>query len=425
MPVVVVSLHERDAPLELLDRLAIGDDEMPKALAKLSDSPHLSESVVLSTCMRTEVYTLADRFHDGIADIQQFFADRLGDSKTAIEVLEEALTVEFDEPAVRHLFEVACGIDSPVLGEGEVLRQVRAAYHQARSEHAVGPVLDGLFRRTRSRSKRARTETAISRGTTSLAHVAVELASQHLVAGFSGRRVVVVGAGEMGEGIVEALRPVAGEAEVVVANRSRSRAVALARPLGGRGIDLDGLLPELGEADVLLSATASSDVLLGADDLRAAHGARPRSTRSSSSTSRCRGTSTPRWRRFPACRFSTSTISAASLNARWSRVETEVVHVEAIIDEELERYTSDTRGRTVAPVVAALRTRAEEIRLAELDRSAAALSRLSDTERAAVEEATRRIVAKLLHGPTVEVKRAAGSPRGERLADSLRALFGL
>lgn len=424
MPVVVVSLHERDAPLELLDRLAIGDDEMPKALAKLVDSPNLTECVVLSTCMRTEVYALADRFHDGIADIQDFFTDRLGDSKTAMAALEEALTVEFDEPAVRHLFSVAAGIDSPVLGEGEVLRQVRAAHEQASREHAAGPVLDGLFRHAIEVGKRARTETAIARGTTSLAHVAVELASQHLGAGFAGRRVVVVGAGEMGEGIVDALAPVAKDAEVVVANRSKTKAVALARPLGGRGIVLDALSGELGEADVLFSATAASDVLLGPDELHAARGAKPRRALLVIDVAVPRDVD-PEVASLPGVTLLDVDDLRSFAEREMESRRAEINRVEAIIDEEIDRYAADAQGRTVAPVVAALRARAEEIRVGELDRAKASLSSLSEKERAAVESATRRIVAKILHEPTVEVKRAAGSARGERLADALRALFGL
>ena len=122
MPVVVVGLHERDAPLEVLESVAFPDEELPKALAGLGDGPHLSETVILSTCMRTEVYAVAERFHDGVADICRFFGERLGAAAAA--ALAEALVVEHDESAVRHLFAVASGIDSPVLGEGEILRQV-------------------------------------------------------------------------------------------------------------------------------------------------------------------------------------------------------------------------------------------------------------------------------------------------------------
>ena len=424
MPVVVVGLHERDAPLELLDRLAIGEDEMPKALAKLSDSPNLSERVVLSTCMRTEVYAFADRFHDGVDDIQQFFSERLSDSKNAIAALEDALTVEFDEPAVRHLFAVASGIDSPVLGEGEVLRQVRSAYEQARAEHAIGPVLDGLFRHAIEVGKRARTETGIARGTTSLAHVAVELASQHLGSGFVDRRVVVVGAGEMGEGILAALKPVVSEAEVVIANRSRSRAVSLARPLGGRGIALDALDAELGEADVLFSATAASDVLLGPDELRTARGAKPRRPLLVVDVAVPRDVD-PEVASLPGVTlFDVDDLRSYAEREMESR-RAEIVRVEAIIEEELERFAALARGRTVAPVVGALRAWAEGIRAAELERADKTLSELTDEQRAAVDSATRRIVAKILHEPTVEVKRAAGTARGERLADALRALFGL
>ena len=424
MAVVVVSLHERDAPLDVLDRLAIGDDELPKAIAQLGDSPHLAEAVVLSTCMRIEVYALAEREKEGLADIEAFFAERLGNSRTAISTLDEALVVEHDDAATRHLFQVATGIDSPVLGEGEVLRQVRSAYENARRERAAGPVLDSLFRRAIEVGKRARTETGIARGTTSLAHVAVQLAGQHLEGGFAGRRVVVVGAGEMGESLIAALEPVVAGAELVLANRSRSRAVTLARRLGGRGVALETLSAELAEADVLFSATASPEVLVGPDDLRAARGARPRRPLLIIDAAVPRDID-PEVASLPGVTLLDVDDLRSYAEREMASRRGEVDRVRVIIDEEVERYALDARGRSVAPLVAALRARAEEIRLAELSRFDTTLEGLSEAERAVLDQASRRIVAKLLHAPTVELKRMAGSPRGDDLAEALRTLFGL
>jgi glutamyl-tRNA reductase len=424
VPVVVVSLHERDAPLELLDRLAVSDDEAPKVLARLGDSPHLSERVVLSTCMRTEIYAVAERFHDGLADIHHFFEERLSDSPTDLVALGEALFVEFDEPAARHLFEVAAGIDSPVLGEGEVLRQVRDAHELARREGATGPILDGMFRHAVEVGKRARTETAIARGTTSLAHVAVELAAEHLGGGFEDKRVVVVGAGEMGESLVSALSPVVGRAEVVVANRSAERALELAKTLNARGVALDALGVELVDADVVFSATAAPEVLLSAEDVRRARPGGHRRPLLVVDAAVPRDFD-PGVAQLPGV----SLLDVDDLRAYAEREiasrRGEIDHVGAIIDEELERYALHARSRDLAPLVTSLRSRAEEVRTAELGRVVDAMSKMSEDQRAAIEQMTKRLVAKLVHEPTVALKREAGTPKGERLAEALRTLFGL
>jgi glutamyl-tRNA reductase len=424
LSIVVVSLHERDAPLELLDRLAIPDDEAPKVLARLGDSPHLSERVVLSTCMRTEVYAVAERFHDGLADIHHFFEERLSDSPSDLQALGEALFVEFDEAAARHLFEVSSGIDSPVLGEGEVLRQVRAAHELARREGATGPILDGLFRRAAEVGKRARTETAIARGTTSLAHVAVELAAEHLGRSFDDKRVVVVGAGEMGESLVSALAPRVQRATVVVANRSVDKAGELAKSLHGRGVSLDALSSELADADVVFSATAAADVLASADDVRRVRTGGHRGPLLIVDAAVPRDFD-PGVSQLPGV----SLLDVDDLRAYAERGiasrRSEIDHVVEIIDDELDRYALDARSRDAAPLITALRSRAEEVRAAELGRVADAMSEMTDAQRAAVEQMTKRIVAKLVHDPTVALKRQAGTPKGERLAEALRALFGL
>jgi glutamyl-tRNA reductase len=420
----MVGLHERDAPLELLESLAFSDEELPKALAGLGDSPHLSETVILSTCMRTEVYAVAERFHDGVADIHDFFGERLAATGTAAAALDGALVVAYDVPAVQHLFEVASGIDSPVLGEGEVLRQVRAAHEIAQHERVSGPLLDGLFRHAVEVGKRARAETRIARGTTSLAHVAVALAAEQLGGSLADRRIVVVGTGEMGEGIVAALAPVADLADVAVVSRSRHKADALASVIGGRAAGLADLGAELADADVLFSATAASEILLGPEDLRRARLSRPHRPLLIVDAAVPRDVD-PAVASFPDVKLrdvdDLRNFAERSMAARRAEID----QVRAIIDEELDRYQLEAQGRSVAPVVAALHERAELIRAAELARIGAVLARLGQDDRAAIESATRRIVAKLVHEPTVQVKGAAGSTRGERLAEALRALFDL
>lgn len=446
MPVVVVGIHERNASLELFEKLAVADRDLAKALAQLNDSPHLSETVIVSTCMRTEIYAVVERFHDGLSDIESWLRARTGEELLMGEFvagdprgsergpesgggsfeLGGGFVCWYDEAAMLHLFEVAAGIDSPVLGEGEVLRQVRDAAERARSEQAIGPVLGPLFRHAVEAGKRARSETAIQRGTTSLAHAVVELAADHAL-GLDDRHVLVVGAGEMGAGIVKALagrRDLTGE--VVVANRGRDRGRSVADLVAGRAIGLDDLPAELERADVVLTSTAAGDVILTRERLEPIFAARRPSHRHVVIVD----IGVPRDVDPAVGAIEGVDLLDVEDVRRYAEEQmagrlAEVPAVRALLAEELERYRTTAAGRLAAPVVAALRARSEELRARELERYSARLEAMEPGERELVETITRRLVAKLLHEPTVRVKDSAGSPRGERLAEALRTLFDL
>ncbi len=424
MAVVAVGINERDVSLDIFEQSAVSERDLPKALQVLCDSEHVSEAVVLSTCLRTEVYAVVERFHDGLADIERFFRSCSSAMGTDSPPLSELLSCWIDDAAVSHLFEVAAGIDSPVLGEGEILRQVRTAAELARQEHAAGRVLGPLFRHAVEAGKRVRTETAIAQGTTSLAHAAVALAADHLEGGLAGRSVLVIGAGEMGAGFSKALAQPVGPARVVVANRSAERAAAVAEQSGAQAVGLSKLDEELARADLVLTSTAAPDVVL--DVARVGRTMRSRPERPllvvdvavprdvDPAVADLEGVSlldVEDVRRFAEARMSTR--------------RGEIPAVRAVLTEELERYRASYAARSAAPVVAALRMRAETIRRAELDRQRARLEALGPEAREIVETVTQRTVAKLLHEPTVRIKDAAGSPRGERLAEALRSLFDL
>jgi glutamyl-tRNA reductase len=343
---------------------------------------------------------------------------------TDVPELSEVLSCWIDEAAVSHLFEVAAGIDSPVLGEGEVLRQVRTAAELARREQAAGRVLRSLFRHAVEAGKRVRTETAISQGTTSIAHAAVALAAGNIEGGLGGRSVLVIGAGEMGAGFSKALAQPPAPARVVVANRSPERAAAVADQSGATAVGLSKLDEELGRADVVLTSTSAADVVL--DAVRVARAMQSRPVRPllvvdlaiprdvDPAVADIEGVSlldVEDVRRFAEAQMSTR--------------RGEIPAVRAVLTEELERYRVSSAARSAAPVVAALRARAESIRRAELDHQRARLDALGPEAAEIVEAVTRRTVAKLLHEPTVRLKDAAGSARGERLAEALRSLFDL
>ena len=420
MSVIVVGLNHRTAPLELLERVTVPSGRLPKALADLRDRAALDEVVVLSTCMRTEVYATADKFHPAVQDIRNFLCES---SFSAPEDVADHMTMLYDDAAIGHLFSVASGLDSAVLGESEILAQVRTAWESARVEGACGTVLSGLFRHALEVGKRVRSETAIARGTTSVSAAAVALAADHLDGALGGRRILVLGAGDMGEGMAVALAG-AGAAEIQVANRTRARAQALADRIGGRTVAFESLGAALCEVDVLLTSTGAPEAVLTAEDLEPVLAERagrqllivdvavPRDVDAA-----VRGLEGVTVLDLDDLRA----FARAGLEDR----RREVTRVHGIIDEEVADYLRDVLARQAAPTVASLRTRAEDIRAAELERYRSRLDGLDDRQREAVEAITRGVVAKLLHEPTVRLKDAAGTPRGERLAEAVRALFDL
>ncbi len=252
---MVVGLEHQRTPLDVLERVTILEHDLPKSLAVLRDRSNLLEVVVLSTCLRTEFYAVVERFHEGVADLQEHLAASAG---TTVEQLSEQLTVHFDDAVVRHLFEVAAGLRSAVPGEHEVLGQVRLAAKRAEADRAAGPVLAGLFERAVQAGRRVRSETSIGRGTTSLSRLSVDLAAERLAGRFGSAKFVVVGAGQMSKGVVAALRSRGIEGpDVVVVNRTHERASEVARTVDARALGLESLTGALAEADCVIVTTAA------------------------------------------------------------------------------------------------------------------------------------------------------------------------
>jgi glutamyl-tRNA reductase len=421
MPVVVVGVSRRTVPLDMLERMTVSDAGLPKALRNLTDCAHVSEAVLLSTCMRTEVYAVVEPFNRGVSDIRGFLA-RLGSSPP--EDFADDLYSYFDEGAAAHLFEVAAGIDSPVLGEGEILGQVRHAWERAWEESAAGPTLSHLFRHAVEVGKRARSETAIARGITSLSQAAVALVRERLGGSLDGYDVLMVGAGEVGEGIAAALAASVRARRVVVANRTRDRAVELAGRVSGEPVELGALSEALADADVVLTSTASPSILLEASDVA------PVLARRRGRPLLIMDVAVPRdvdpgVGRLPGVTLLDMDDLRSFAESGLAGRRGEVAGVRALIAEELERYLDITAARGVAPLVAALRARAEDVRTNELDRYRSRLDGLDPRQRDAVEALTKGILGKLLHEPTVKLKEAARTPRAAQLGGALRSLFEL
>ncbi|MEY2432245.1 MAG: glutamyl-tRNA reductase [Acidimicrobiaceae bacterium] len=419
MSVVVIGLNHRTAPLDLLERTAVDDAHLPKILHDLCARTNLSEAVVLSTCNRTEVYAVAEKFHGGYDDVRNFFVDL---SFLPSEEFADHLYVHYDDSAVAHLFSVAAGLDSAVLGETEILGQVGAAWERARDEGSTGFALNLLFRQALEVGKRVRTETGIGRGITSVAQAAVAMASDRLGT-LVDRRILLLGAGEMGEGMATALAA-AGASEVVVANRTWKTARELAARIGGRAARLADLAAELVTADVLLTSTGASTIMLENADLASTMAHRD------DRPLLIVDIAMPRDVDPGAGALHGVTLLDMDDLRRFVSVgvkgrEREATRARVVIEEELDRYRTTTTAREAAPLVTALHNHGEAVRIAELDRLKARLGTLDDRERAAVDALTKGIVAKLLHEPTVRLKDAAGTAKGDRLSDALRDLFDL
>ncbi|MCO5318236.1 MAG: glutamyl-tRNA reductase [Microthrixaceae bacterium] len=430
MSIVVVGANHRTAPLELLERMSVRGDSLPKMLHDLCTGEHTSEAVVLATCNRTEVYLVAERFHGAFGEVRNFFSDL---TFLPPERFADSLYVHYDDQAVTHLFEVAAGLDSAVPGEHEILGQVRTAWEVARSEQAAQRGLNLLFRHALEVGKRARTETAIGRQSTSVSHAAVRMATERL-GSLEGRRAVVVGAGTMGRRLARFLGE-AGVGELVVVNRTPQRAEAMLRELQLDAVvsGLGDLHHHLGAADVLFSATEAPEPVVGhvAADAAGADQDRVRLALDG--------------RREPLLAIDLAvprdidpslgesdsvvlldmTAVAQTTEQAVGERQREALAVRRIVDEEVARYTAASSAREVAPLIASVRQRAETVRSSELDRFAKALAGLDASQREAVEALTKGIVAKLLHEPTVRLKDSAGSSQGDRLATSVAELFDL
>jgi glutamyl-tRNA reductase len=416
---VVVGLNHRTVPLPVLERATVPPALVPKALRDLAGREYLAEVALLSTCNRTEVYALCTKFHPGVADASEFLAEQAGMRATD---LADHIYSYYDEAAVAHLFGVAAGVDSVILGEGQILGQVRDALKIAEEEGTAQASLARIFRHAIEVGKRSRAETGIGRGATSLSSAAVALATERLGT-LVERRVLVLGAGEMGEGMARSLAG-SGVAEVVVTGRGTERSTDLATRVGGRAVPIGQLPSTLVTSDLVLTSTGATEVVITREDVEVAMKRRfgrpllivdiavPRDV-------------DPGVAEVPGVTLLDMDDLKAFAEHSMDRRRREVARVRRIISAELERLRTERTAREVAPLVSALRTRGEDIRLAELDRFRAKLETVDSKTAEAIEALTRGIVAKLLHEPTVRVKEAAGSGRGDLYADVLTALFDL
>ena len=418
MSIVVLGVNYHTSPVTLLEKVMIPVPAMSGALRDLSEHSDIREVVILSTCNRTEVYAVAERFHSAHADILEFLCATSGLSADEI---APHLYSQYDEEAVVHLFEVTAGIDSAVLGETEIVGQVRDAWDFAMKQGTSRSTLNLLFRYALESGKRARTETGISRSTASVAHAAVEM-SEEILGTLQGKRVLVVGAGEMGEGVAGALSR-AGAESITVLNRTAARAQVLATKIGALVADFSNLESELGTVDVVVTCTGAGEIIIDHDLMK-------RVRQVHSNPVLLVDIALPRDVAASVSELPGVTLRDLDHLSEWAqrgidKRSSEVGQVRVIIGEEVDRFLLDQTQRQAAPLVAQLRRFVEDIRQAEVDRFDASLAAMTPEQRELVESISHGIINKMLHAPSVRLREAAGTPQGERLSAAVRDLFSL
>ncbi|HEY7047758.1 MAG TPA: glutamyl-tRNA reductase [Jatrophihabitantaceae bacterium] len=412
MSLLVVGVSYRTAPVPVLERVSISGDDLPKLLGELHADESISEVLALSTCNRVEVYADVARFHPAVSEITRVLARHTG---VSVGDLGEHLYVHFAEAAAEHVFSVASGLNSMVVGESQILGQLRAAYARSVEAGTVGSVLHDVAQTALRIGKRVHTDTGIDRAGASVVAVALDHATG-VLGDLAGRRALIVGAGSMGALAGATLRR-RGVTDIVVANRSLDRGRRLADSLGGRAAGLDGLAAEIAGADLVVSSTGATGLVLelGTFSPRADRPlvvldiALPRDVDPAVAT-------------LPGITY----VDLDALRADGAMVsDEEVAAATAVVAEELAGYLAQQQALAVAPTVTALRARATQVVDAELTRLDARLPSLDDATRAAVADSVRRAVEKVLHAPTVRVKELASTPGGDQYAEALRQLFDL
>ncbi|KRF37151.1 glutamyl-tRNA reductase [Nocardioides sp. Soil805] len=413
MSVLVVGVSHRSAPVPLLERLALDAGGVTKLISDVVASEHVTEATVISTCNRLEIYADVDRFHGSIEEVSRLLVERAGEST---EALVPHLYVHYDDGAVSHLFNVAAGLDSMVVGEGQILGQTRDALRVGQELGTVGPALNVLFQQALRVGKRSRAETDIDRTAPSLVTAALE----RIPGQVAGRRVVVVGAGSMAS-LAAATVHRMGASDLAVVNRTPDRAERLATEYAARPVSLVDLDVEIGRADVLISCTGAAGVLISRSAVEEARAqtsaplavidlALPHDV-------------DPAVAELPG--VTVLGLAALAEELQGSDSARGVDDVRTIVAQEIAAFLAARRQASVTPTVVALRSMATSVVDSEMERLAARLPGLDDATRAEVLHTVRRVADKLLHEPTVRVKELANEDGAVSYAAALAELFAL
>ncbi|NOX96782.1 MAG: glutamyl-tRNA reductase [Nitrospirae bacterium] len=419
MKIVVVGLNHRTAPLGMREKLAFPERSLGEALKKLLEHQHIREGVILSTCNRVEIYTVVDGFEEGKAALKDFLEDY---HQMKFLEIEDKLYLYTGPEVVSHLFRVASSLDSLVVGEAQILGQVKAAYSRAHENSGTGKILNSLFQKSFRVAKEVRTNTDIAKSPTSVSSVAVELAGK-IFGNLSGKKVLLLGAGEMSEITARCLSS-SGVTSVLVSNRTFSRAEELAGKFQGRAVKFDKFIDEMVHADIIISSTNAPHYVIKKEDILNIMPLRrhrpiffidiavPRDIE-------------PEVNRIDNVYLynmdDLKAVSEENLKLRQKEME----RCLPIIERETAQFMNWLSSLESAPTIVALKRRAEEVCRKEVERSLLRLGKSSAAEREEISSLARRLVQELLHRPITCLKKQAGKRNGYLYAATVRDLFDL
>jgi glutamyl-tRNA reductase len=416
---LALGVSHKTAPLALRERLALPEGRATRVLRDLTSHAEIHEAVAISTCNRTEVYLVAADPVEAENRVLAELSRQAGIRPT--ELLGRLYSLRGAD-AVRHLFSVAAGLDSMIVGEAEVQGQVKRAYELALVEGATGPISNRLFRDALGAGKRVRTETALGRSRVSVSSVAVDLA-RDVLGDLETRRVLVVGAGENGELTAKALAD-RGVRTVFVANRRYDRAIGLAQRFGGDAVRFDDLPAEIVDADIVVGCTSSPHLIVGADELALVteqRGGRPLLLIDIAVPRDI----DPRVRELPGITLYDMDDLQRTVARNLDVQEAEAARARTVIEEELQRFDRWLATLDVVPTISALRDRGEEIVQQVLRENEGRWESLSEADRERLELMARAVVNRMLHEPTTRLKRPSDEDASYVYLQALRELFGL
>jgi glutamyl-tRNA reductase len=419
MNIVVVGLSHKTAPVEIREKLAFSSEAMEESLRRMLELPGVVEGLILSTCNRVELYAVCRQAAAGVTELRHFLADyhRLSAAK-----LNPHLYDLEGAEAIRHVLRVSASLDSMVVGEPQILGQIKTAYNYACEFRSTGTILNRFMRKAFSVAKRVRNETQIASHAVSISFAAVELARK-IFDSFEDKRVMLIGAGEMCE--LAAKHFVNnGVSEVLVTNRTFSRAEKLAAEFSGCAVPFERFADELHRVDIVLSSTGSPDYVLSAAQLKEVGRARRYQPMFIIDIAVPRDIDPAANKLNNLYLYDVDDLQGV-VQANMKERQKEAVKAEKIIDEEVTQFESWLATLEVKPTIVALRRQMEDMRRSEINKTMAQLNGLGEDEKRAIDTLTSALINKILHHPTKILKQASRDPEGNSYVEAVRILFDL